>query len=72
MAQPIYPKAFLTPEGRAVSIRTMSKALRAIRSNPDAEYPGWNWFPTPGHMILRSFRAGMHDRINRRAGAANA
>jgi len=62
-----YPKAFRTPEGRAVSIRAMGAALRAIRSNPDAEYPGWNWFPTPGHFILREFRRGMHDRINLRA-----
>lgn len=62
-----YPRFFKTPEGRPISIRTMAKALRAIRANPDAEYPGWNWFPTPGHMILRIFRDGMHDRINMRS-----
>lgn len=67
MIHPIYPRGFLTPEGRPVSVRAMSNALRAIRANPDAEYPGWNWFPTPGRMILREFRRGMHDRINRRA-----
>lgn len=60
------PRYFKTPEGRPVSIRTMAKALRAIRAAPDREYPGWNWFPTPGHFILREFRRGMHDRINRR------
>lgn len=61
------PRAFMTPEGRMVSIPTMANALRVIRANPDADYPGWNWFLTPGHHILKSFRAGMHDRINRRA-----
>lgn len=61
------PRYFKTPEGRPVSIRTMAKALRVIRSNPDAEYPGWDWFPVPGHYIVAEFRRGMHDRINRRA-----
>lgn len=67
MARAAYPRAFRTPEGRAVSIRQMAHALRAIRSNPDADYPGWNWFPTPGHFILREFRRGLNDRINLRA-----
>lgn len=65
------PRVFLTPEGRAVRPRTMGAALRHIRTNPDADYPGWNWFPTPGHLILAQFRRGMHDRINRRALEAN-
>lgn len=65
-----YPRAFATPEGRMVPIKQMAGALRAIRRNPDAEYPGWNWFPTPGHFILREFRRGLHDRINMRGGAA--
>lgn len=64
--KPIYPKAFLTPEGRPVSIRTMANALRAIRSNPDADYVGWDWFAVPGYFIQREFRRGLHDRINRR------
>lgn len=63
----IYPKVFLTPEGRPVSIRTMAKALRVIRANPGADYPGWDWFAVPGYFILREFRRGLHDRINRRA-----
>jgi len=62
-----YPKYFVTPEGKAVSIAKMSHALREIRKNPSADYPGWNWFPTSGYQILASFRAGMHDRINRRS-----
>jgi hypothetical protein len=61
-----YPRAFYTPEGRAVSIRTMAKALRTIRAAPEKDYPGWNWFATPGHFILREFRRGLHDRINQR------
>lgn len=67
MPQPTHPRAFKTPEGRAVSISTMARALRVIRKNPDADYPGWDWFPVPGHYILREFRRGLHDRINRRA-----
>jgi len=47
----------------------MGAALRAIRAKPDADYPGWNWFATPGHFILKEFRRGMHDRINLRGAA---
>lgn len=61
-----YPKHFKTPEGRSVSIRQMAAALARIRANPGADYPGWNWFPTPGHFILREFRRGLNDRINQR------
>jgi hypothetical protein len=61
-----YPRYFKTQSGRSVSIATMSKALRAIRLNPSADYPGWEWYSLPGHYILRSFRDGMHDRINLR------
>lgn len=64
------PRYFKTPEGRAVSIRTMGNALRVIRANPDADYPGWDWFLVPGHFIIREFRRGLHDRINRRASAS--
>ena len=63
----LYPQIFITPEGRKVRISTMRRALQIIRTNPDADYTGWNWFPTPGHHILREFRRGLHDRINRRA-----
>lgn len=66
MPGPIYPRGFLTPEGRPVSIRTMAQALRTIRADPDRDYTGWNWFPTPGHHILAEFRRGLDDRINRR------
>ncbi len=65
-----YPKYFKTPEGRAVSIKTMGAALRKIRENPDALYPGWNWFDTPGHHIIAEFHRGLNQRINARARAA--
>ena len=70
MRQTPYPRGFLTPEGRPVSIKKMAAALKAIRKNPDADHPGWNWFPTPGHFILRSFRDGLDHRINMRADLA--
>ena len=60
------PRYFLTPEGRPVTPRRMGAALRQIRLAPDADYPGWNWYPTQGWAILAEFRRGMHDRINRR------
>lgn len=61
-----YPRYFKTPEGRPVGIRKMAQALRVIRAAPDREYPGWDWFPVPGHFILQEFRRGLHDRINQR------
>lgn len=72
MNQTPYPRGFLTPEGRAVTIAKMAAAMRAIRANPDADYPGWNWFPTPGHFILRSFHDGLDRRINARAELARS
>lgn len=64
-----YPRYFKTPEGWPVSIVRMAIALRAIRSNPDADYPGWDWYPVPGHFIVRNFMRGLHDRINMRGTA---
>ncbi len=62
-----YPKAFMTPSGRMVSIRTMGRALKEIRQKPDLDYQGWEWFEVSGRSILRDFMAGVHDRINTRA-----
>lgn len=64
--QPIYPRVFLTPEGRPVGVRQMARAMSAIRQNPSADYPGWDWFAVPGYFIQREVRRGIHDRINRR------
>lgn len=62
----VYPRYFKTQAGRPISIATMSKALRTIRQKPDADYPGWEWYAVSGYTIIRDFRDGMHDRINRR------
>lgn len=64
--QSVVPRYFKTPEGRPVSIRKMSQALRVIRQNPEKSYRSWDWFSVPGYYILSEFRRGMHDRINRR------
>lgn len=69
MSNPIYPRGFVTPAGRPVSIATMARALRAIRANPGADYPGWDWFEVQGYAILRAFHDGLNDRINRRGEA---
>jgi hypothetical protein len=50
----------------------MMNAMRVIRSNPDGEYPGWDWFSVPGHFIIREVRRGIDDRINMRAAALRA
>ena len=47
-------------------------ALRVIRTNPDADYPGWDWFSVPGHFIIREVQRGIDDRINMRAAIAAA
>lgn len=62
-----YPRVFILPNGRAVRPRTIMAALRAIHKNPDADYPGWDWFEVPGHFIIREVRRGIDDRINMRA-----
>ena len=61
------PRYFLTPEGRPIRPSKLAAALREIRKAPDRDYPGWNWFPTPGHFILREVLRGIHDMINLRA-----
>lgn len=66
-----YPKYFKTPEGRAVSIKSLANAMRVIRANPGADYPGWNWFLTPGHHIIKEVRRGIHHRINMRGNNAS-
>lgn len=63
----LYPRVFVTPGGRFVSIRTMANALSTIRKDRFKEVHGWEWYSVPGHMILNEFRRGLNDRINRRA-----
>lgn len=62
-----YPRYFVTPIGRRVSIRQMGAAMRAMRAKPEGEYAGWNWFPTRGMAIILDVRRGIDDRINMRA-----
>lgn len=61
-----YPQYFKTPEGRPISVRRLAKALRQIHKDPGKDYPGWDWFPVPGHFIIREVLRGIHDRINMR------
>lgn len=67
VSQPAYPRGFVTPSGRAVTVRKMANALRVIRQDPEAMIEGWDWAQTPGYCILHDFSRGLHDRINRRA-----
>ena len=67
-----YPRVFRLPNGRNVRARTIMNALRVIRANPDADYPGWDWFSVPGHFIIREVQRGIDDRINMRAAIAKA
>jgi len=64
--KPTYPRGFLTPEGRALSIKRMASLLAFCRAHREAEIIGWNWYPTQAWMILAEFRRGLNDRINRR------
>lgn len=66
----IYPRAFRLPNGRYVRPRTIMNAMRVIKANPGADYPGWDWFSVPGHFIIREVRRGIDDRINKRAAKA--
>lgn len=68
--QPLYPRGFITPGGRAISVRTMANALRELhKMRPEQSVYGWNWCDTPAWMVLKEVRRGINDRINRRAGA---
>lgn len=65
--QPTYPRAFITPGGRTVSIRTMANAMREIRKMPPTQDVfGWDWCPCWAIHIRSEVRRGIHDRINRR------
>ncbi len=53
------------PGGRKVSLAQYVQTWKLLRAAPPAlEFRGWNWFPTPAHMILASLRRGLHDRIS--------
>ena len=56
------------PEGRQVSLSTYVGAWKkALAAPPKTLFEnGFNWYPESREEILREFRRGMHDRINRR------
>lgn len=58
---------FVTPEGNLVSRSSMAKALRVMRKNPDAEYKGWNWYPTSGHFIINAHKKAKAEWVTRNA-----
>ena len=62
----IYPRAFIIPNGKIISVFVMAKALSTIRKNPLIEVGGWEWYSVPGWIIQKEFRRGLDDRINRR------
>ncbi len=66
----LYPRYFVTPANRGVSINAMARALKVCRAQPETEFRGWGWFEVPGRVVVRDFMAGLHDRINRRAAGA--
>lgn len=56
------------PGGRHVTLGNYVLAWkRALVAPPGAVFEkGFNWYPERREEILREFRKGMHDRINRR------
>lgn len=63
---PLYPRGFMTPEGRAYTIRQMAHALRKCRANPMAEVRGWEWYTVPAWHVIHEFQRGLDWRINMR------
>ena len=59
-----------TPEGRRVSLSSYVAAWRAVKANPSATFPGWEWYPVSGADVHLDMLAGLHDRINKRGGMA--
>jgi hypothetical protein len=56
------------PGRRHVSLSSYVKAwTTALAAPPEATFQtGFNWYPETREEILREFRRGLHDRINRR------
>ena len=58
---------FITPVGNYVSRNAMAKALRVIRNNPEADNRGWEWYPTPGYVILAAHKRARREIIDSRS-----
>ena len=56
------------PGGRRVSLSTYVQAWkRTLSAPPETTFQSaFNWYPETREEILREFRRGLHDRINRR------
>jgi hypothetical protein len=56
------------PGGKHVSLSSYAQAWKtALAAPPEATFKtGFNWYPESREDILREFRRGLHDRINRR------
>jgi hypothetical protein len=56
------------PEGRTVTLHAYVAAWKTVLAAPeDATFQnGFNWYPEPRKDVLREFRRGLNDRINRR------
>lgn len=56
------------PEGRQVTLGNYVRAWRLALTAPDTATftNAFNWYPESKRDVLREFRRGLHDRINRR------
>lgn len=56
------------PEGRRVTLGNYVRAWKLALSAPETATfdNGFNWYPESRRDVLREFRRGLHDRINRR------
>ena len=56
------------PEGRQVTLGNYVRAWRLALDAPDTATftNGFNWYPESKRDVLREFRRGLNDRINRR------
>lgn len=62
------PTVIRIPCGKWVSIGEYArvwKYLLSAEAMPNAEYPGWDYFPTDGRRILANMREMLMDVINR-------
>jgi hypothetical protein len=56
------------PENRTVTLGAYVAAWKTVLAAPeDSTFQnGFNWYPESRKEVLREFRRGLHDRINRR------
>src|SRR5260370_19373466 len=68
MRQQSMKRVVYLPEGRQVSLAGYVRAWkRTLAAPPKTLFEkGFNWYPESREEILREFRRGLHDRINRR------